>query len=46
VAQGQYVDRLGLGAVRGYRPVVVAIGSDQVGQYLGVARVGLAPARW
>jgi hypothetical protein len=38
--RGEDLDRLGFGAVAGYRAVVVPVGADQVGQQLGIARIG------
>jgi hypothetical protein len=40
---GQDLDRLNRWGVAGDRPVVVAVGADQVGQHLGIAAVGLGP---
>ena len=40
VSPGEHLDRLGLGAVAGHRAVVVSVGADQVGQQLGIARIG------
>jgi hypothetical protein len=41
VGAGQHLDRLGQLGVAGNRAVVVPIGPDQVGQDLGVPRIGL-----
>jgi hypothetical protein len=38
---GQNLDRLRVGAVRGDRPVIVAVGADQIRQHLGIASVRL-----
>jgi hypothetical protein len=43
VRSGQDLDRLGQRAVAGDRPVVVAVGADQLGQHLGVPAVRLGP---
>jgi hypothetical protein len=43
VGAGQHLDRLGQLTVPGDRAVVVPVGPDQVGQHLGVPRIGLGP---
>ena len=37
---GEHLDRLGLGAVAGDRAVVVPVGAYQIGQQLGIRRIG------
>ena len=41
MATGEDLDRARVVAVTGDRAVVVTIGADQIGEHLGVARVGL-----
>jgi hypothetical protein len=43
MGSGQHLDGLGQRAVTGDRPVVVAVGADQVGQHLGIASIRLGP---
>ncbi|KDE97141.1 hypothetical protein Y900_028050 [Mycolicibacterium aromaticivorans JS19b1 = JCM 16368] len=33
---GQHLDRLGIGGVPGDEPVIVPIGTNQIGQHLGI----------
>jgi hypothetical protein len=40
---GEHLDRLHCWSVAGDRPVVVAVGADQIGQHLGVPAGGLSP---
>ena len=41
MSSGQDLDRLGLRTVASHRAVVVPVGADQVGEQLGVSRIGL-----
>jgi len=40
---GQHLDRLGQRAVTGHRPVVVAVGADQIRKHLRIAPIRLGP---